>query len=528
MLGFLRKKKNSPIILFLLVLIILVFIAFFGPTMDNIMTPRVFAAIVDGQVISDREFAQRYTTTYRQYQSQYREFDRKQAEQMKLREKVLDQMITSKLLAKDAEKRGLDVDDDALRTAILDNDSFKTDGNFDKDLYQRILNSAQLTPGSFEAYMREQLLQEKLALVVTNSVYVSSNEARLDWEADQRSMNLEFVRINTKGYEGQTGEVTPADVEEWKKSNADHEAQIQKHYTKFSRTKYNVPEKRRARHILVKTDKDMPHDLKKKAQQTIKDARAAVLDGKTDFAAAATKYSDDSTKSRGGDLGFFSRGQMVGPFEEAAFSMKPGEISPIVETQFGYHVIKLEEIQAPVMRKLEDVSSEIATELAKASRSKVLAKTRAQQIYAEMKGGKTLAEIITASAETPDLDPAPLKVEETGSFTQARNFIPKLGVQKELSLAAWKLTLANPMPPAPFETDDAWIIYHLKERTEPDEKEFASERGKTSARLGFQKRNNVLDPWADSIRVGANVEVHPLATSYDDEARQKARRPGGF
>ncbi len=525
MLGVLRRKRNSPIILFLLVLIILVFIAFFGPAMDNIMNERLYAAKVDGEVITDREFAQRYASSYRQYQQQFREFNRDQAREMKLKEKVLDQLVTSRVLANLARDRGMAVDDAALRAAILENPNFQSEGRFDKNLYERILNSAQMSPPDFEAYMREQLLQEKLATIATSALSVSSNEVRRQYEADQRSMSLEFIKIEAKGYEGQVGAVSAADVDAWKKRD-DAEEEIKKYYQKNARNRYNVPKKVRARHILVRVDKKAPPDLIEEARNKIREARKAVAAGTLSFEDAAKKYSDDSTKDRGGDLGYFSRGQMVSAFEEAAFGMQKGEMSEIIQTPFGFHVIKLEDIQEPITRKLEDVKDEIAMELAKIERAADLAKTRAQRIHEQMAGGTALADIVAESAEKPGLDPAPLKAEETGSFTQARPYVPKIGTNKELSAAAWKLTLDKPYPAGPFRLDDGWVVFKVKDRTEPTKEEFESALGTTRARMAYKKRNDVLDEWAKQVRAGARIETHPLATSYDEDARTRARGRG--
>lgn len=521
MLGTLRRKKNSPIILFLLVVIILVFIAFFGPAMDDIGNERLFAAEVDGHTISDRQFAQRYSQAYRNYQRQFKEFNRDQAEQMNLRQRVLDQMITARLLAAEAAKRGLAVDDTALRQALLEDDNFHTDGKFDPVLYERILNSAQMTPADYEAYLREQLLQEKLALVVNNSVTVSAAEARAAWEEEQRSMDLELIRVNVKPYEAQAGSITEADAKVWA-AQPDADDKIQKFYTKHAKTRYNVPKKVRARHILVRLDKDGPPEMRQEARDKVKEARQAVLDG-MDFAAAAKKYSDDSTKEKGGDLGFFSRGQMVPPFEEAAFGMKEGEVSPIVETNFGYHVIKVEEIAEPITRKLEDVKDEIALEMAKLDAAAATAETRAKQIYDEMKGGKTLADIVAESEGKPGLDPAPLKVEQTGSFNAGRGYIPKIGANEALSTQAWTLSMEAPFPPGPFRLDTAWLVYRLSDKSEPSDADWKEAERTQIARLASQKRNDVLESWAQQLRDEAEVIVHPLAVSYDDDARSQAR-----
>ena len=521
MLGTLRKKKNSPIILFLLVVIILVFIAFFGTSLENIGKERLYAAKVNGYTITDRAFAQRYSQAYRNYQRQFREFNREQAQQMDLRRRVLDQMITSRILSDEAASRGLKVDDTALREAILADENFHTEGSFDITLYQRILNSVQMTEADYEEYLREQLMQEKLALVINNSITVSSAEARTQWEIEQKSIDLEFIRVNVKPYTAQAGTVTEADAAAWMAKDGS-DAEIQKFYKKHAKTRYNVPKKVRARHILVRIDKDAPHDIRAESKKKIKEAKGAVLGG-MDFADAAKKYSDDSTAQKGGDLGFFSRGQMVGPFEEAAFGLKVGDISEIIETNFGFHVIKVEEIAEPITRKLEDVKDEIALELTKEAAASTLAEQRAKQIFDEVKGGKTMDAIVTEAAEKPGLDPTPLKVENTGNFAAGRDYVPKIGANRDLVDQAWTLSKESPLPPGPFRLDAAWMVYRLKDKTTPTEDAWTEAEKAQVARLEGRKRNDVLEAWADPVRASADVVVHPLALSYNDDERSRAR-----
>lgn len=524
MLSALRERKNNPIIVFLLAAIIIVFIAFFGPAMRGCGgAGGMYAARVNGRQISDADYTQRYRQTFQGYQRQWPEFNREQAEKMNLRKRVLDQMISTRLLSEKARSKGMAVDDDALRQAILDNPNFQTDGAFDSELYERILNSNGLTVGSYEGTLRDQILAEDLASVAQSSVWVSPAEIKEAFETEKRQINLEYVRVKFTGYESKVGTITEADATEWAKKPENEEA-IKKHYTKYSRTRYNIPKKVRARHILARIDKDAPPDVKKLAQQKIGEARKAVIDGKMDFAEAAKRYSDDSTKDKGGDLGFFSEGQMVRPFEEAAFGMKPGEVSNIVESPFGYHVIKVEEIQEPITKTLEDVKVEIAKELMKNEKAAEASEKRAKEIFEAMKGGKSLADIAAESAAKKDLDPEPLVAEETGKFTKGGDYVPKIGVSADIAKAAWKLTMEKPYPEGPAKTEQAWVVYKLKERAEPSEAEFEGAKQQILTRLIYQKRGEAVESWTDKVvRAGAKIDIHPLALSYDEEARAAER-----
>lgn len=516
MLGALRQRKNNPIIAAFLGLIILVFIFFFGNQLSTCDTSGNIAASVNGEKITDREFSSRYSSAYRNYQQQYRQFDRKAAEQMNLRKMVLDSMIDSKLLAEAAKERGLAVDDEALRQEILQNPNFQLNGRFDKDGYERLLSSLGITPAEFEQSIREDLLAEKLRAVVQNGTYVSSAELRQAFEAEKTTVNVAFVRVPVDKLAGKAPLPSDEEAKAWLENTPDAEERVLKYYQKHAATKYNVPKKVRARHILARFEKGGPPDLRQKAVDKITEARQAVTGG-MDFAEAAKKYSDDTSKDRGGDLGFFSQGQMVRPFEEAAFGLKPGEISPIVESPFGFHVIKVEEIQEPIERKLEDVKVEIAKELIREEKGQGLAEARAKQIHAAMVEGQELGAIAA-------VDPDGLTAEETGPFSPGRDYVPRVGVDKALARAISRLTMEKPIPEGPIKMEGAWVVLKLKERKDPAESEFEAARAEVRPGMLFEKRTQLVESWTDALRSGAEVEINPLALSYDEEARAAARR----
>jgi peptidyl-prolyl cis-trans isomerase D len=518
-LSVLREKKNSPIIVGFLVTIILVFIFFFGQSWSSCADQGGIAARVNGETITEREFQQRYASVYRSYSQQYGgQFDRKAAEGMDLRKKVLDQMVQSILLAQLAKDKGLAVDDQALRTSILEDESFQVEGRFDKDQYERILNANGLIPADFEANRREQLLAEKLASVVQGSTWVSDTELKQAYETEKSSIDVDFVRVAAAGL-AETAPLPPAaDAEAWIKATADADEQITKYYAKHKRAKYDIPKKLRARHILIRSDKAAPPDVRQGQIEKIKGVKADLAANKITFEEAAAKYSeDDSNREKGGDLGFFSAGQMVGAFEEAAFALQPGQVSDMVETGFGFHLIKLEEIKEPVQKKLEDVKVEIAQELLRESKTLGLAEGKAKELYEAVKAGKTLAEV------APEGNVEGLKVESTGAFGPGRDYVPKIGVDKEVSRALWKLTAASPLPPGPLKVEGGWVVARLRERQAASMADFDKARTEILPRLLFTKRQQLSEQWAESLKKSARVEINADVLSYEERANTSAR-----
>jgi len=132
-----------------------------------------------------------------------------------------------------------------------------------------------------------------------------------------------------------------------------------KAYYDEHQNEFTTPEMVKARHILVKVDPSAPEEEKKQAYQKAEEILKKVQDGE-DFAELATEVSDDShTQSKGGDLGFFSRGKIVKPFEDVAFQMKPGETSGIVESQFGYHIIRVEDRKEETVHSYDSMKERI-------------------------------------------------------------------------------------------------------------------------------------------------------------------------
>lgn len=519
MLSTLRRKKNNPVIIFLLAVIILVFIAFFGTSMDNVMNPRLFAAKVNGHTITDQELAMAYARRYRDMQGRFQEFNRDLAKTMRLRETTLDQLISSYLVREDAELRGLVVDDKALAEAIMGNEAFHTDGRFDRSRYEVFLNSQQMSPSTFERSYRDQLLAEKLAAILEGGITVSEAEARLAYEKDARSVELEFVRVPVKPYEAESGAVTEADAQAWLQ-RPDAEEKLQKYFLRHKRTKFDVPKQVRARHILFRLEAGAPPTVKKEVEKRAVEVLKKVKGGGMDFAAAAQQFSEDSTKDKGGDLGFFSEGQMVRPFEQAAFGLKPGDISELVESPFGFHIIKVEEIKDPVVRRLEDAKQEIALALVVEDKAAERAKARAQALLAEAKAGKSFVELTQSGAAQ---DPMPLKVDTTGAFARQGDFVPKIGSSKTVADLAFTLTMDAPFPAEPVEVDGAFVVLKLASRSEPNDVEWGLLKAQVTERLVNEKKQQVLEAWTKRLRDRANVEIHPLALSYDDDARAAAR-----
>lgn len=194
---------------------------------------------------------------------------------------------------------------------------------------------------TFKATVLQRLVQSKVVSKIAK-----------DKGFDKRSDIREYLNIIEEDF--LTMQYITKEI--FEKTNVSEEDN--KLYYKMHESEFMAPEMVRARHILIKADKSASEDIKKKAYEKIEGILSRIKAG-ADFAKVADEFSEDGTKGNGGDLGFFPKGRMVPDFERVAFSMKKGEISGIVETQFGFHIVKIEEKKEPAIEPFENVKDKV-------------------------------------------------------------------------------------------------------------------------------------------------------------------------
>jgi peptidyl-prolyl cis-trans isomerase D len=480
MLDFVRTKQKSIIIKLVFGLIILSFVIGYAMLTapgdgTNAGQPNV-AVTVNGKAIAFSDFQAAYSNLYQLYQNIYQEqFTPTLERQLKLVQKSLDGVINQSLLLDEARRQGLEVSKQELIDAIAKIPAFQQNGAFSKERYLQVLGSQRLTSEEFEGLQRRDLLVGKVRDGLQKNITISDAEIEQEFRNRREQVNLEVVRIAPAAYEPQVKvtdqalaaffeprkeefrtaeEVALKLVEFSPQSYADQvtfdDTELETFYRRHL-DRYEVPEQARAAHILVRVP-----DGSDSAVRTLKRAQAEKLleqvKGGKDFAALAREFSDDKASAvNGGDLGSFSRGNMVPAFEQAVFNLKPGEISGLVESQFGYHIIKLIAYHEAQVRPLAEVSDEIKRAL-RAEKAHQLAFEKAMDAYNINRKGGTLEAAAKAGG---------LTIRETGRFARDGVAGP-LGRNEELIDAAF--LLGEGELGRPIKTERSVVLFALKER----------------------------------------------------------------
>lgn len=366
--------------------IIIVVFVFWG--IGSSTGPKGYVATVNDMHITELEFQRAYGTMEQNLRATYPDITPELLKGLQLEQQVLQQLVVKKLLESEAERIGLEISPYELRLAVEQMPYFLNDeGKFDKEAYLRVLSSSGMTPAQFENGLKEDMLPQKLEMLLTSGAWGSPEEARLRFMYDRQKRSVDYVLFPLSEY---TASSAPSDAEvqaAYEAASARYAlpARVGLEYVLLDpeklanpsavsdeavaaayeerKAQFSEPEKVHARHILIRVAENAPEAEVKKAEERIGEVAAKIRGGE-DFAAAAREYGQDSTAEQGGDLGFFTREQMVKPFADAAFSLAVGEVSEPVRTAFGFHLIKVEEKQPATQRTLDEVREELRKTLA--------------------------------------------------------------------------------------------------------------------------------------------------------------------
>ncbi len=302
---------------------------------------------------------------------------------------VLDEMILQRALISQAKKMGLEISDQELGQALQSIPWLTQNGSFiGMDHYQdMIYQQTGMSVGEFEERLRNELMLEKIRDVVTDGVEVPPREVREEFLRRNTKTKIAYVLFDPSQFI-KSVKVAPEALEAFFKKDPtrykvpeqrrvryavidpDHvkemvkvsDEEARQYYTQHL-SEYRIPDRVKVAHILFKTTGKSPAEIasiEKKARDVLNQ-----IQGGADFAELAKKNSEDTTAQNGGELGWVVRGQTVKEFEDTAFSMKPGQVSDLVKTVYGIHILKLEDKQTAHLQSFDEVKGAIVADFEK-------------------------------------------------------------------------------------------------------------------------------------------------------------------
>jgi peptidyl-prolyl cis-trans isomerase D len=377
MLQDIRDKLLGKFAIFLIGLIAVSFV-FWGAS-----TPFIgagYAAKVNGVEITLTQLESEYRRQLAQYTEQFGELP--DSFRLPLRERVLESLVRDTVVDVHVDEEGLRIGDDFVTTAIQHTSEFQVDGVFSKDLYYSLLENAGMSPAQYENRQRRAMRQNQLQRAVAATAFLTPSEYRryLNLVGEQRRVSLavfdprdykDDIEVTEEEivtfYDDRPGEFTTpeaADVEyiEIRRDTLAQQVEISEDellaYYEDSRSRYLQDEQRRARHILIPFGDD-----EDAAEELAKSLTARIRAGEPFEDLARTYSQDGGTAQQGGDLGLIMKSQMPGELGDAIFSMFEGDVEGPVRTDFGFHVVRVDEILERGPMPLAEVRYELENEL---------------------------------------------------------------------------------------------------------------------------------------------------------------------
>lgn len=385
-------RTHQRLMQFLLLLFIFPSFAFFGLEGYSRLTDDNGVAKVAGQTITKEEWDAAHRQQLERMRQVYgNQFDSKIFDSPQARRAILDNLIAQRALGAEVVASKLVVPDQALQQSILQIPGLtKPDGSFDNEQYRVLLAAQGMTQKSYEAGLRREMALQQLNAAIQTTAFAPKTVAENLSSLNDQERTVQMLNFKPDSYAGQakvTDELlkayydkngarfeTPeqADIEYVVLDAAAVAAQASvtdddiKAYYEQNQKQYATEEQRRASHILITVKKDASAADKAAAKAKAEGLVAQLRKNPGDFAKLAKANSQDpGSADNGGDLGYFNKGAMVKPFADAAFSLKQGEISDPVESDFGYHVIEVTGIKPASVKPLESVKAEIGAEIKK-------------------------------------------------------------------------------------------------------------------------------------------------------------------
>ena len=408
-----RMRRHRNWLKWSLGLVVLAFVIFYIPdflsgTGTDAAGSSDTVATIDGREITAGEFRRTYLAQLQTYRNAYgSSLSEQMLKQLGVEQQILQQMVDEKAAAIEAGRLGIAASDGEVRQRILTMPAFQDKAGFiGEQRYRQLLRtqSPPMSPFDFEESVRRQLAIEKLRSSISSWLSVPDTELEQAYRRKNDKVKLAVVGFADDRFRAQVTATDPEVAAYFESHKSDFEipekrkiryllvdvdllrnsvsvppADVERTYNDNAE-QYSTPEQIRASHILLKTEGGQEDTaVKARAEEVLEQAKAGA-----DFSELARKFSEDeASATNGGDLDYFGRGRMVPEFDQAAFALEAGQISHLVKSQYGYHIIKVVDKKPSSTRPLADVRQQIIDQLA-SERAQARAATVAEKIEKEI------------------------------------------------------------------------------------------------------------------------------------------------
>jgi peptidyl-prolyl cis-trans isomerase D len=431
-------RKYSKVLMYPLFLLIILSFVLVGVNQNYFTEKSPVVAKVNGKDITQMDWDNAHRVASDRMRQQDPNMDAKWMDGPEARYLTLERMVRDQVIDAAVQKMHLTVDNAALVRALQEIPQIaalkKPDGSLDVDAYRALVGAQGMTPEGFEAGMRRDIASRQVLGGVSNTAFATDAQTQLAVDALYQQREIQLAQFAAKDYASQV-KTTDADLEAFYKSNQELFRQKEQStieyvvlnaeavksmikpseddlrtYYKENLSRFMDKEQRRISHILIDAPASMSAADREKAKQRAEQLLAEAKANPAQFAELAKKNSQDTgSRDSGGDLGLVKQGDMVKPFEDAAFVMKTGEISDLVSTEYGFHIIKMGEIKTPRTPSFEELRAKIETE--------VLAQ-QVQRKYAEV--AETFSNMVFEQSDSlqPVAEKLGLKIQKADHVTR--------------------------------------------------------------------------------------------------------------
>lgn len=425
------RSHRRWLMFFMLVLIFPSFVFFGIQGYNRFVEGDNAVARIGGRPVSAQELEAAQRERIEQLRQMFGDnFDAKLFDTPQARAATLDALLSERALALETATEHVFVSEERLREAIAAVPAFQQNGKFDYERYKTLLAAQALSERAFEQRVRDDLARQTLLQAVAESTFLPNSVAERLLRIAEEQREVRELRFRPEDFAGRV-KVTDEAIAAYYEANrrefetpesvkaeyvvltlddvaaqvAVPEAELKAYYEQ-NKSAYGQPEERRASHILLTAGEGGSASDKAGARKKAEELLAQLRKNPKDFARLAREFSKDpGSAAKGGDLGFFGRNMMVKPFEDAAFKLNPGEISDVVETDFGFHIIRVDEVKPATYKSFEAVRGDIEREYRRQQAQKRFAEAAEQftnTVYEQPDSLKPVADKLKLQIQTID------------------------------------------------------------------------------------------------------------------------------